>query len=532
MKTPIRPSRHACLWIFLAVASDGQTVAPDLSHSLPAKQVVTEGRNVSFRAAGADVAGTFQWQIAPRGTEAWVDLSDEGVHTGTRTRSLELAKVELSMDGDRYRFTVTDGPVRHASNALRLTVSPLMLRSPVALAMNEQGVLFVSDAESHAIWRIFNAREFGWGNEVNCPVGLVAGHLGHAGAEDGFAETATFNRPAGIAGEGGGRFLIVDSANAIVRRLGASSLVETVAGASGLRGNEDGAALTATFGAPAGIARGPDGSFYVADAGNHTIRRIDAGGIVSTLAGSPGNAGYADGRGGDARFNHPGGVAVGADGRIYVADTANNLIRTVSPDGEVRTLAGVAGVAGSEDDEGTSARFNGPTAVVVTRSGSLVYVADTGNSTIRTIGESGKVSTYAGVPGVGGLRDGHLYYDAANRRYVTQDMLLNQPRGLYDDGQGLLFIADTGNAAIRVIAVYEGLAATLPLVPASALWSPPVAPPAPPPAPPPPAPPRTATPPPSQAGSGGGAVGLGFVTFLIGLRFLAVRASGRRRPCG
>lgn len=479
---------------------------------------MTEGRAVSFKVAGVAVAGVFQWQVAPSGTEAWVDLSDGGVYSGTKTPSLELAKVELPMDGDRYRFTVTDGSVRHASNALRLTVSPLLVRAPVGITIDEQGVLIVSDADSHAIWRVFNGREVGWGNEVSCPVGLVAGHLGHAGAEDGFAATASFNRPGGIAGEGNGAYLLADTANAIVRRLSAGGRIATVAGSSEVRGNADGPALSATFGAPMGVARGPDGSFYVADAGNHTLRRIAVDGVVSTLAGSPGDAGFSDGSGSAARFNRPGGVAVDTHGRIYVADTGNNLIRTVSPEGVVQTLAGVAGVAGSEDGDGASARFNGPTALAVSRTGTLVYVADTGNSTIRTIDANGEVSTYAGVPGVSGLRDGHVSYDVANRRYLTRDMLLNQPRALYDDGQGLLFIADTGNAAIRVISVYEGLAVTLPLIPISANWTPPIVSPNPTPTPLPST--RTVPPPSSEGKSGGGALGGLFMATLAGLRLL------------
>src|SRR6185437_6709923 len=129
------------------------------------------------------------------------------------------------------------------------------------------------------------------------------------------------------------------------------------------------------------------------------IRKIiTATGDVSTFAGTAGSAGSADGQASAARFNFPRGVAVDSGGNVYVADSGNNTIRKISPAGLVQTLAGSAGAAGSSDGSASAARFNGPSGVAVD-AGLNVYVADSNNSTIRLITSAGVVSTIGGVAG-------------------------------------------------------------------------------------------------------------------------------------
>ena len=156
-----------------------------------------------------------------------------------------------------------------------------------------------------------------------------------------------------------------------------------------------------------GVAADTAGNVYVADCGNNTIRKVTASGVVTTLAGALGTADGADGTGSGAHFSHPTGVATDSVGNIYVADAGNNTIRKVTPAGVVTTVAGTAGVAGSADGTGSAASFNNPESVTVDNSGNL-YVADTGNNTIRKITPAGIVTTVLGVPGVSSFLPGGL----------------------------------------------------------------------------------------------------------------------------
>ncbi len=169
------------------------------------------------------------------------------------------------------------------------------------------------------------------------------------------------------------------------------------AGSAATAGTQDGTGGAAGFNSPAGAAIDATGNVYVADAGNHTIRKITSAGVVSTLAGTAGNSGFADGTGSAAQFSTPTGVAVDANGTVYVADTGNHLIRKITRFGVVSTLAGFPLSAGSADGVAAAARFSSPKGVAVDTNGN-VYVADTGNHTIRKITSSRVVSTYAGRP--------------------------------------------------------------------------------------------------------------------------------------
>ncbi len=186
---------------------------------------------------------------------------------------------------------------------------------------------------------------------------------------------------------------------------------------------------------PSGVVSAGDGTIYVAEgAGADRIRAISRNGVVSTLAG--GERGFADGIAAAARFNTPSALAIDADGSIYVADTGNNAIRRVSPDGRVSTVAG-DGAAGYRDGAAAQARFNGPIGVAIDGSGRL-FVADTYNDRIRTIDRGGNVTTIAG--GEAGALDG-----------LAVDARFNTPCGVAVARDGTVYVADTGNDAIRAI---------------------------------------------------------------------------------
>jgi hypothetical protein len=173
-----------------------------------------------------------------------------------------------------------------------------------------------------------------------------------------------------------------------------AGVVTTLAGLAGSAGSADGTGSAARFNTPEGVAVDGSSNVYVADSGNHTIRKITPGGVVTTLAGLAGSSGSADGTGSAARFNFPVGVALDGSGNVYVADSLNNTIRKMTSAGVVTTLAGLAGSAGSADGAVSAARFNEPFGVAVDGSGNI-YVADTFNFTIRKITPPGYAADFA-----------------------------------------------------------------------------------------------------------------------------------------
>lgn len=205
----------------------------------------------------------------------------------------------------------------------------------------------------------------------------------------------------------------------------------TLAGVASI-GSADGPGQSARFYGPNYVAVDAAGNVFVTDAGNHTVRKITPQGVVSTLAGVPGVEGSNDGAGPVARFSSPWGIAVDATGNVYVADAGNQTIRKITADGMVTTLAGLAGSPGKADGFGSAARFDRPTGVAVDAAGSI-YVADTNNHIIRKILASGIVSTLAGTAGVAGYVDGV----GGSASFDSPDLMAVDPTGnIYTNGHG------------------------------------------------------------------------------------------------
>ncbi|MFA6545101.1 MAG: immunoglobulin domain-containing protein [Limisphaerales bacterium] len=270
-------------------------------------------------------------------------------------------------------------------------------------------------------------------------INSFAGLAGVSGSVDAGGTAARFNAPSGVAVDGSGNVYVVESANNTVRKITALADVSTLAGLAGVAGSTDSTNTAARFKTPGGVAVDTSGNVYVADYGNHTIRKIAPDGTVTTLAGLAGSPGTADGTGNAARFSSPGGVAVDNSGNVYVADTANCAIRKITSGGVVTTLAGTAGTFGSADGTGTAARFFLPFGIAVDSSGN-VYVADTQNCTLRKITSSGAVTTLAGSAGVAGNADG-----------TGAAAQFRSPKGVAVDSTGSLFVADSGNDVIRKV---------------------------------------------------------------------------------
>ncbi len=279
---------------------------------------------------------------------------------------------------------------------------------------------------------------FGSGNaQAVDAVTTFAGSNTVAGHADGPAAIARFSDPVGLAMDASGNVLVADAGNHCIRCVTPTGVVTTIAGTAGVTGSLDGLATAARFDTPSAIAVGLDGVIFISDTGNHTLRRLDRNGRVSTLAGKPGDAGATNGVGSIARFNAPLGLAVSASGIVFVADSGNHIIRRIESNGTVTTLAGVAESWGDQDGSATTARFNGPVGLALDSAGNLV-VADAFNHTLRRITPDGTVSTLAGKSGEAGILDG-----------PASDARLGTPAELALDARGNLYITDAFYHTIR-----------------------------------------------------------------------------------
>jgi sugar lactone lactonase YvrE len=274
-------------------------------------------------------------------------------------------------------------------------------------------------------------------------VTTIAGD-GQIGFREGAGNTAEFSNPASVAVDGAGNIFVADVFNQRIRKIGTDGQVSTWAG-DGTKAFKEGQGTAAEFNNPYGVAATADGVVYVADAGNNRIRKITAAGNVSTLAGD-GFQGFKEGAAGQAEFKIPQGVAVDANGNVYVADTYNSAIRKITPAGDVSTLAG-NGMFGFQDGTGAGAQFNNPLGLVVDAAG-YVFVADNTNHSVRKISPAGEVSTIAGT-NVQGFADGAG--PTARFRYAV---------AVADGGHGYIYVADFLNFRIRVISP-TGLVSTI-----------------------------------------------------------------------
>jgi len=304
----------------------------------------------------------------------------------------------------------------------------------VALLLAFQGSFrsgVVDWLQRHSLIQRTKATPFGWTVSLKRLTGAEAPGFG-----DGSATEARFSDPFGLAIDPAGRLLIADAGdNNRIRMISPNGLVTTIAGSE--EGFADGSGEDARFHTPSGLAIDRGGNIFVADTGNNAIRRITPQGTVSTLAGN-GKAGHRDGPGREAQFNGPLGVAVDHAGNVYVADTYNDRIRMISPDGQVSTLAG-GNRPGYQD--GTAALFDTPCTLVVDATGTL-YVADTGNNAIRKLTHDGRVSTVArALPdereallrrpvGLALTHDGYLYVGETSRGRIVQISPGGEIRGL------------------------------------------------------------------------------------------------------
>jgi len=432
----------------LAQASLSPSLAPTVTGQLGSRTTVA-GQPATFfiSAFGAPIL-SYQWQRLAAGASVWTNLTDNGTYTGSATPTLVVSGTTLAMSGDEFQCSVSNSlgsaisspPAALTVNNIGVTTLAgwpgaaggadgtgwaARFSNPGGVRTNSSGTLFVADSINYTVRQITPAGT----------VTTLAGIAGTSGSANGSASVALFNGIGGVAPDSHGNVYVADTGNYAIRVISPTGTVSTVAGLAGTSGHVDGTGTAAQFSDPENLAfDSTTGNIYVADGRGNTIRRVTPAGVVTTLAGS-GAAGSINGTGTAAEFSDPSGIAVDAAGNVFVADTANDTIRKITPAGVVTLLAGSAGRSGVTD--GTSARFNIPAGVAVDAFEN-VYVADTGNDMVREISPTGAVTTLAGSAGIEENIDGL----PLSARFWT-------PGDIAVDSSGTIYIADTYNMTIR-----------------------------------------------------------------------------------
>ena len=323
------------------------------------------------------------------------------------------------------------------------------LAAPTGVAVDGAGNLYIADQVNHRIRKVDST------GTITTIAG--SGETGFRG-DGGPAVEAQLDYPFGMAVDGAGNLYIADTGNHRIRKVDSSGTITTIAGSGetgfdgGSFGGDGGPASEGRLAFPTGVATDGAGNLYIADQVNHRIRKVDSSGTITTIAGS-GELGFG-GDGGpapDARLAFPTDVAVDGAGNLYIADPRNHRIRKVDSSGTITTIAG-SGELGFGGDGGpaTDARLAFPTDVAVDGAGNL-YIADSRNHRIRKVDSSGTITTIAGSGEPGFSGDGGPATDAR----------LARPTGVAVDDAGNVYIADTDNHRIRILTPAGGERAPL-----------------------------------------------------------------------
>lgn len=343
---------------------------------------------------------------------------------------------------DLYAWTTIAGDLGYGS--ADGTNSAARFKYPGGVAIDTVGNMYVTDSGNHTIRKLTRVH-------TNWISATIAGQAGSAGCVDGTNGDARFNSPVGIAVDGMGNLFVADGANNAIRKVapqGTNWVVTTIAGSPFYSGSADGTNGDARFNYPCGVTVSAAGEVFVADTDNSTVRMLVSVGtnwVVTTIAGSAPSYGFCDGTNKQARFFNPSALTIDAQNRIYVADTDNNVVRRLAQSGTnwvVNTVAGMAGLTGSDDGTNSSAHFCSPLGITVDSQGQ-VYVSDSYGA-IRRLAWSDTncvVITIAGVALELGFVDG-----------TNADARFQQPFGLAVDSQDNLFVADYSNNSIRQVA--------------------------------------------------------------------------------
>ena len=338
-----------------------------------------------------------------------------------RVRKVDSSGVISTVAGSREHGYSGDGGQATAAR----------LQSPRSVAVSGTDNLYIADANNHRIRKVNSS-------------GVISTITGSVKPGDGGrAINAQLRSPTGVAVDGADNLYIADANDHRIRKVDFSGVIATLAG-TGARGfgGDGGPATAAQLQNPWGVATDGMGNLYIADTGNDRIRRVDATGTITTIAGTGEHGDGGDGgRAVQAQLDAPWDVAVDAAGNLYIADTNNRRIRKVDSSGVITTIAGTGERGfGGDGNRAVAAQLSSPFGVATDDAGNL-YIADTGNHRIRKVNSSGIITTVAGTGERGFSGDG-------DRAIAAQ---LSSPYGVATDDAGNLYIADTGNHRIRKV---------------------------------------------------------------------------------
>jgi uncharacterized protein (TIGR03437 family) len=344
---------------------------------------------------------------------------------GVRIRRLDGRGQIQNVAGDGY-VHIGDGGA---------ATDGLLLR-PSAIALGYGGNLYIADTGTQRVRQVTASG----GTASGVMTTLAGTGIGGTSADGAPAATANLNSPMGVAVDAAGNILIADTGNNWIRQA-AAGVIRNVAGMGAIGMGSEGLPplKTAVYG-PQAVCVDRSGTLYIADTANHRVLRAPVSGVVANAAGN--GAGGAAGDGGAARLaelNQPSGCALDSSGNLFIADTGNHRVRKVTAAGTITTVAGSGDPAfGGDEGAATAASLSAPRGVAVDDNGDI-FIADTGNHRIRQITPDGIIHTIAGQNGAGFAGDGGPAASA----------LLNLPGGLFLDGSGALYVADTNNNRVR-----------------------------------------------------------------------------------
>ena len=442
----------------LAGAGTIGTVCTEQSFGMPYIQLSGLAANAAGNLYIPESGNSFVWQLTPSGALTPVaGAAGSGAYTGDGQPALQTAlstPVEVTLDaaGDLYISETRTVVWVAAATAIVNTAagngtfgfsgdggSALMavLNTPTGLALNN-GSLYIGDTNNQRVRAV----------TAGGTISTVAGNGTPSYTGDGLpATSASLDGPNGLTFDTSGNLYIADSRSDRVRAVGLSGIITTFAGngiGSGFGGEGDPATLT-PLNSPQGVVADPAGNVYISDTNHNLVIQVDTAGNIHTVAGT-GTAGDAAGGGGSlGELYGPTGLALDSAGNLYIADTQNNRICMLSAGGTISTIAG-NGTAGFSGDGGAAlaAELSNPSAVAVDASGNI-YIADTGNNRVRLIAAGGNIATIAG--------NGNAAYNGDNG--AALDIAMYNPGGLAVDGQGDVWVADTGNNRVRMLSATQ-----------------------------------------------------------------------------